>query len=217
MNQTGVGTEHRKAKPLGPRLAVWLASMAVAAAALILAYRSESKSSLPYLGALPSFEAMAAMPDGGEPFKSQEFLGRPWIAGFIFTHCGGPCPMLTANMAKLQKKLPGDVRLATFTVDPQRDTTDAMREYARRFGADLKRWRFLRMERNNLYPLLADGFKLSISEDASAPSGLRISHSAKLVLVDGAGSIRGYYDGEDAQALKKLAKEAAGLLNKSDK
>lgn len=66
--------------------------------------------------------------------------GKVWIASFIFTHCTGPCPQVTATMARLQGEFADrpDVRLLTFTVDPENDTPEVLKKYAARFGADPK-------------------------------------------------------------------------------
>jgi cytochrome oxidase Cu insertion factor (SCO1/SenC/PrrC family) len=43
---------------------------------------------------------------------------------------------MSSKMAELQKTLPADVRLVTFTVDPDRDDQNVLAEYARHFEAD---------------------------------------------------------------------------------
>lgn len=157
---------------------------------------------------------------GQLPWRSLEkaglgdLQGNVWLAGFIFTRCGGPCPLITHNMAGLQKKLPPEVRLVSFTVDPDHDTPLVLKEYAARFKADPARWRFVTGKRSELYALYRDGFKLAVSLDPKAPPSLRAAHSAKLVLVDREGRPRGYYDGEDASALEGLPRDAAFLLGK---
>lgn len=141
-----------------------------------------------------------------------DLKGKVWLAGFIFTRCAGPCPVITNNMAVLQRKLPPEVVLVSFTVDPDHDTSAVLKEYAARFGADPARWRFVTGRRRELYRTYLEGFRLPVSLDPKAPPSLRAAHSAKLVLVDRAGHIRGYYDGKDATALAGLSRDAAFLL-----
>lgn len=147
---------------------------------------------LPRLGAAPSF-------------GQSDLAGHPWIADFIYTSCPGPCPVLSANMARLQRALPPSVLLVSFTVDPERDTPEALAEYGKRFGADPARWRFVRLGQAELSRVMGDGFKLALAAKGA------IVHSTKLVLVDAQGAIRGYYDGEDEAALKRLEGDAASL------
>src|ERR1700746_3804203 len=60
----------------------------------------------------------------GRNIANKDLLGKIWVADFIFTTCPGPCPLITASMAKLQDAVAHDphVQLVTFTVDPQDDT-----------------------------------------------------------------------------------------------
>lgn len=172
------------------------------------------RSDLPTLGRLPEFTATAVTTVSERAFSSAELGGHPWVAGFIFTSCAGPCPALTSNMARLQGRLPKEVKLLSFTVDPDRDSPEVLKAYAARFAADPGRWYFLTAGKARLYPLLRQGFKLAAVEDPGAPSGLRVTHSTKLVLVDSEGRIRGYYDGDDRETLERLVQDAAFLCRR---
>src|SRR6516164_6446173 len=72
----------------------------------------------------------------------QELKGRVWVADFIFTNCGGTCPVMTEKMRKLQEALPSDIHMVSFTVDPARDTSKALAAYAAEHGATRERWLF---------------------------------------------------------------------------
>src|SRR5437867_913183 len=74
----------------------------------------------------------------GETVHRADLLGKVWVAAFGFTRCTGPCPQVSGTMARLQAELAGqpDVRLVSFSVDPDHDTPEVLREYAQRFGAD---------------------------------------------------------------------------------
>ena len=83
-------------------------------------------------------------------------LGRPWVAGFVFTRCSGPCPKITGTMRRLQDELSGvDARLVSFSVDPEWDTPDVLRAYADAVGADRERWWFLTGDRSAIYALIS--------------------------------------------------------------
>ncbi len=161
--------------------------------------------------ALPDFSLTAVTVDGTSPFDLRTMRGRAWIADFVFTRCSGPCPMLTANMAGLQKRLPKSVGLLSFTVDPDHDAPEVLTLYARKFGADPQRWFFLTGEKTELIRLVRDGFLLPVVENAAAVPGERFAHSTKFVLVDAQGRVRGWYDGDDAQAIARLEADALKL------
>lgn len=161
--------------------------------------------------ALPEFALTAVTVDGTSPFDLGTMRGRTWIADFVFTRCTGPCPLLTANMAGLQKRLPKEIGLLSFTVDPDHDSPEVLTLYARKFSADPQRWFFLTGEKGDMIRLVRDGFLLPIVENAAAVPGERFAHSTKFVLIDPDGNVRGWYDGADDDALDKLAADARRL------
>lgn len=163
------------------------------------------------VAALPEFSLTAVTADGTSPLERRALLGRVWIASFVYTRCSGPCPMLTANMAGLQKRLPKEIGLLSFTVDPDHDSPEVLAPYARRFSADPQRWLFVVGDKAELLRLVRDGFKLAVAENAALEPGTRVAHSTKLVLLDKDARVRGWYDGDDAAALDRLASDAKAL------
>jgi protein SCO1/2 len=160
---------------------------------------------------LPDFSLTAVTVDGTSPFDLRSMRGRAYVADFVFTRCSGPCPMLTANMAGLQKRLPARIGLLSFTVDPDHDSPEVLTLYARKFKADPQRWYFLTGEKTELIRLVRDGFLLPVAENAAAQPGERVAHSTKFVLIDADARVRGWYDGEDAASLDKLEADARKL------
>lgn len=83
--------------------------------------------------------------------------GKIVIMDFIFTRCVGPCPILSSTFAKLQARLGDrlgkDVFLLSFSVDPDYDTTERLKEYAGRFQAR-PGWLFLGGPRENVETVL---------------------------------------------------------------
>jgi len=184
---------------------------AVVAAAASVALAACGRRGLPTYGALAEFSMTAVGPAKDAPFTRADMTGKVWVADFIFTNCAGPCPLLSQRMAKLSKVLPPSVGLLTVTVDPDEDTSERLREYAKVYGAD-SRWLFLRGGVKQTYELLYAGFKLPMSTDAKAEPGKRVTHSTRLVLVDKNSAIRGYYDGLSDTDADILTKDAAQLL-----
>lgn len=164
---------------------------------------------LPVLGTVPEFRLVDR--DGGA-FGSAELTGRPWVAGFIFTRCPDVCPAVSAQMARVQTGLAGaggpTTPLVSFSVDPAHDTPERLETYAERWGAEPE-WHFLTGERDAIAALLRDGFKVAFADDG--PETAPITHSDRLVLVDGERRVRGYYHGRTAADVDRLIADARRL------
>lgn len=83
----------------------------------------------------------------GRPLRLADLRGGLVLLDFVFTHCTGPCPILTSSHVALQRQLPPALRsrlhFVSISLDPARDTPEALRAYALARGADLSRWSFL--------------------------------------------------------------------------
>jgi cytochrome oxidase Cu insertion factor (SCO1/SenC/PrrC family) len=163
------------------------------------------------LAVLPDFAMTAVGQERDAPFTRRDLLGRVWIADFVFTRCGGPCPVLTTRLAALGKRLPDTVGLLTVSVDPEGDTPERLRAYARSHGARDGRWVFLRGDARQTYRLMYAGFRLPMSTDPSAAPETRVTHSTRLALVDKRGRVRAFYDGLDEGVEETLARDARRL------
>lgn len=164
------------------------------------------------LWAIPAFEISRVTPSSVEPFGLSDMRGKVWVADFVFTRCGGPCPVLTTRLSALGRRLPPAVGLLTVTVDPKGDTPERLRAYARAHGADLERWVFARGDVPRTYDLLYSGFRLPVSTRPEKGDAERVVHSTYFVLVDAEGRVRGYYDAFDDAAQDALVRDAQMVL-----
>ncbi|HOQ44661.1 MAG TPA: SCO family protein [Bryobacteraceae bacterium] len=162
-----------------------------------------SRKPLPVLGQVPEFTLTA---QDGEPFDSKSLEGKIWVSDFIFTTCPGPCPRMSSQMRWVGQQVADlpDVRLVSFTVDPEHDTPPVLAEYAKRFGADPGQWHFLTGPSSVLQHIDREGFKLG-GVDGS------LTHSTRFVLVDRQRRIRGYYHTDDDEGLKQLVSDIRRL------
>lgn len=160
---------------------------------------------LPKLSKVPSF---TLTDQDGHSFGSAQLTGKIWLADFIYTTCPGPCPMISSRLSETQKPLrETNVQLVSFSVDPAHDTPEVLRTYATTLHAEAGRWHFLTGDKKVIYQLSRDGFKLAAEKDTSGQP----VHSTYIVLVDRTGTIRGYYNATDADAITRLLADVAHL------
>ena len=134
---------------------------------------------LPIYGEVPDFELTAQM---GNQLSRKDLQGKVWVADFIYTTCTGPCPLMTQKMRSIQAAQP-EIRLVSFSVDPEHDTPATLATYAAASRAK-SNWYFLTGDPKTLQMLSREAFKLS---------DLGLTHSTRFVLVDENSRIRGYY------------------------
>ena len=165
---------------------------------------------LPLYGNVGEFALTEA---SGKPVTLADLRGKVWIASFIFTHCGGSCPIMTHHLAKAQGELPArdDLKLVSISVDPDRDTPAVLTKYAAENRADRSRWLFLTGGKKEIQRLARDAFKLAVDATGGTTEE-PIVHSSKLVLVDRTGAVRGYYDGLDVEVLHQLTRDVERVL-----
>jgi protein SCO1 len=161
----------------------------------------------------------------GEPVSFNDIAGSIIIADFFFTRCPSICPTLTKNMKELQdamkmkdprKKIDSSyVRFISFTVDPERDSADALKKYADRYGVNHDTWWFLTGPKKTIYDFALNELKLGLQDGHAVDSNF--IHSQKFVLMDRDRVIRGYYNGLDSTAMSKLAEDLTLLMLEKDK
>jgi len=163
---------------------------------------------LPVLGAVPDFHFTD---QNGASFGPETLAGKPWVADFVFTRCPSVCPLMTERLAALQPRLGERVHVVSISVDPDFDTPERLRAFAAEHGATSPRWHFLTGDSAGVQRAVTEGFKISVVHEGPADDVLNLIHGVHLVLVDGRGRIRGYYDSTDADALERLVREARHL------
>lgn len=180
---------------------------ALAAAALLGAgfcgyflFARARTAELPDYGAVADFRMTEK---SGRETVLKDLEGHVWIGDFIFTRCGGQCPLMTQAMKRLHARLP-DIKFVSFTSDPGYDTPEVLARYAEAQGAVSDRWLFLRGSKEELDRVTGSFHIGSIEEP--------LMHSTRFVLVDKSGKIRGYYDSAEAGKIDELEKEAVLLV-----
>lgn len=162
------------------------------------------REKLPVLGSVKPFTLVDI---NNQEFKSSRLEGKVWVASFLFTTCSDICPIMSKHLASLGRSFdlePG-IRIVSFSVNPEVDTPERLKQYAQQYNANTNKWFFLTGPREVLKDIALNSFKLGSIEEP-------IFHSAYFALVDRYGVIRGYYDGTKQEEVNTLFKTSAKLL-----
>lgn len=135
----------------------------------------------------------------GETITKKSLLGREWVAGFIFTRCKGPCPIVVGQMKLLQEKT--GVTLVAFSVEPEFDTPEVLKNFSTAYVPEAKPdatgkvplWYWLTGDRTQIYDLIHKSFKMPAGE-MKGPAGVEIIHSNNLMHLDENGRVLGKYN-----------------------
>lgn len=193
----------------------WWAVLSTILVAAIFAWawtsgEEEDKAALPVIALIPEFSLTEC---DGRTVNLADLLGKVWIADFIYAQCSGPCPTLSARMRSLQSALNDratEVRLVSFTLDPLRDSPEALASYARRFHADPGMWWFLtNRDEKVMHELVEKGFLQSVFP---ASGNNPLIHSNYVAIVDRAGHIRAFHDGLDPNSKSLILRDVRKLL-----
>ncbi len=195
----------------GRRIVLAILSLAVGIY-IVLTIEIKKMSSaevLPSYGYIPDF---TLIDHRNEIINLEKLKGSVWVADFFFTSCAGICPRMTEQMTRIQDAFKNnpEVKLVSFTVDPETDSVWVLSMYAKGWGAIDGKWFFVTGEKKKIYDLARHGFKLPVEEGDGGPGDF--IHSDRFVLVDADGRIRGYYGGTDPEGVDKLIKDVKLIL-----
>lgn len=155
----------------------------------------------------------------GKTVTNADVAGKICVVEYFFTTCKGICPKMNENMTKVYEAFRGnkDIMILSHTVDPKRDTVEAMREYSLRFDADPAQWMFLTGDKKELYDMARYSYLVTAAEDTGTVDiDADFIHSEKFILVDRDGRIRGQYDGTKIPEVNRLITEVKELLKEKE-
>jgi protein SCO1/2 len=176
----------------------------------VLAIKLANGESLPKIKPAPEFTLTN---QDGARLALKELRGKVLAVTFIFASCVDTCPLLTAKMAGLQKRLGSDfaskVYFVSISVDPERDTPEVLKRYAQAYQANTAGWAFL----TGTQAEIRDVTKRYGIYYKKTPRG-DVDHTFLTSLVDQSGTLRVQYMGvkfdpdEMLRDLRSLVKEA---------
>jgi len=126
----------------------------------------------------------------GKTISNKDYEGKVYVVEFFFTTCPTICPKMSANLVQVQNHFDGieDFGVASFTINPNHDTVEVLKEYADHYGMTNPNWHLLTGEQDVIYELANVGFNLYTAEDGEVEGGFE--HSGNFALIDKNGFIR---------------------------
>lgn len=139
-----------------------------------------------------------------DTITQEVYKNKIYVADFFFTRCGTICPIMTNNMAIIQKEFLNDtsVLLLSHSVTPVMDSVPILKEYAVNKGVDDAKWHIVTGEKKQIYNLARKSYFAVLDEgDGGAQDFI---HTEQFVLIDKKKRIRGFYDGTDLKEIERI-------------
>lgn len=130
-----------------------------------------------------------------------DFKGNITIVTFIYTNCPDVCPVITANLKNIQKKIENSdkINFVEISFDPERDTPSVLRDYRKLYDLN-NQFTMLTGDTttvnsvtNRLQILAKKSYPDSLSEAEKEDVNYAMIHTNKLYVMDEKGRIRFKY------------------------
>jgi protein SCO1/2 len=130
----------------------------------------------------------------GNIITNKDYEGKVYLVEFFFTTCPTICPRMTKNLVQIQNNFQGykDFGVASFTINPDNDTSEVLKTYAENYGITNPNWHLMTGDIDKIYKLANEGFNLYTAADENAAGGFE--HSGNFALIDRNGFIRSRRD-----------------------
>ncbi|MBZ4421612.1 SCO family protein [Myxococcus sp. RHSTA-1-4] len=133
----------------------------------------------------------------GQAVRLEDFRGQPVLLSMFYGTCPLACPLLFARLKRIAAGMTPEararVRIVLVSLDPARDTPEAMTRLVRTHGVDPERWRLLRTDEAGVRDVAA---VLGIRYRTVPGGGM--NHESVITLLDAEGVIDTRLAGPDA-------------------
>ncbi|EMQ96270.1 Cytochrome oxidase biogenesis protein Sco1/SenC/PrrC [Xanthomarina gelatinilytica] len=163
----------------------------------------------------------------GDTITNKDYEGKVYVIEFFFTTCPTICPKMNKNLVNVQNAFKGnkDFGIASFSINPEHDTIQVLKDYAQQYGITNPNWHLLTGEQEAIYKLANEGFNLYTAQVDEVEGGFE--HSGNFALIDKNGFIRSrmingnpiiYYNGiiSEAEGMDEDGQEQQITMLKED-
>lgn len=127
---------------------------------------------------------------------SEDLRGKFVLYTFTYTNCPAPCYNINQTMQEVQSRISEanlggiPVSFVSISIDPERDTPEALKAYAQSINADTAQWKFATTTNKSLLKTIIGGGFETYYEDKGDG---KFAFDPAFVLVDGWGIVRSAY------------------------
>jgi len=153
----------------------------------------------------------------GKKVSFSDLKGKIIVLDFFFTRCPTICPKLAKAMKRLQNSFISTdsiVQFISVTVDPLHDSVTQLRNWAEKYNVNPDNWWLLTGNRDSIYHFAINEIKASIA-DVNVDTAF--IHTEDFFLLDKERIVRGWYNGFDSIAQKKLVRDIPLLMLEKDR
>lgn len=157
---------------------------------------------------LPQFNLLN---QDGQKVTDSSLANKISVVDFFYTRCPNICSQMNKSLDSLAIEYGGNklIQFASITVDPDHDTEQVLKRYSGQFKVPVAKWAFLTGDTSVIYPLARKGFLVNAVKAGNDD----FIYSDKIILIDGAKRIRGYYSATVADEFDRLDNEIKVLLS----
>ena len=199
------------------RVALAALISAISAALLAGCDQSGGRVGSDVSGSLPPLAFSMTRAADGKAVTAADYLGKVVLLYFGYTFCPDVCPATLLNLSMALRKLGRrreSVRVLFVTVDPGRDTLEALRQYASSFAPEVVG---LRGTADQI-AALARRYRVAYSVKPSPnPADYEVVHGAAVYVFDASGAARLLFEGASSQKaeLGGFARDIGRLVDQS--
>ena len=120
----------------------------------------------------------------GKTITDKDYLGKVYVIEFFFTTCPTICPRMNENLIQIQNTFKDfeNFGVASFTINPDHDTPEILKTYAKKYGVANPNWHLMTGDKDSIYKLANEGFYIYAAENKDVLGGFE--HSGNFALID---------------------------------
>lgn len=151
-----------------------------------------------------------------------DYKNKVYVVEFFFSTCPTICPIMNKNMKILEEAYgqQEDFGIASFSIDPEKDTPIVLKAYAEKYDVTSMNWHFLTGKGKEVFELSNKGLNIFTGINPEVAGGFE--HQGFFALVDKKGYLRSrrdqhgnpivYYQGTEKEQVALLKEDIKKLL-----